>query len=170
MPASPAAEPVASSLGRQALELESRQLLAAGPLGINLAGTLGFVDLMKETRAWSPLAGSTLASDANGWPLADAQILVLDERVNQSYNGPDPNAVQPDIGGTYHLSFTGQASLSADFPGNYTVLNQTYNADDQHDHSRPGGRAQLAANALYRLPEHGQSQLVPAGPGSATSN
>ena len=107
--------------------LERRELMAAGQLGINLATTLGFVDLMKETRAWSPLTSSTLATDANGWPLADAQVVVLDDRVNQNFNGPDANAVAPNIGGTYSLSFTGQASLSPDFANNFTVQNQVYN-------------------------------------------
>ena len=110
------------------MELEPRQLMAAGPLGINLASTMGYVDLMKETRSWTPLNGSTLALDANGWPLADAQDIVLDERVNQPFNGPDPNAVQPDIGGTYHLSFQGRATISPDWLQNYTVVNQVYNA------------------------------------------
>ncbi len=110
------------------LMLESRQLMAAGPLGINLAGTLGFVDLMKETRAFTPLNSSTLPTDAQGWPEADAQIVVLDERVNQWFNGPDPNAAQPDIGGTYHLSFQGNATVTPDWLQNYTVQNQVYNA------------------------------------------
>ncbi len=107
--------------------LEPRLLLAAGPLGVNLAGTLGYVDLMKETRAWIPLTASGLPTDANGWPQADAQILVLDERVNQPFNGPDSNAPQPNIGGLYHLSFQGQATVSPDWLKNYTVQNQVYN-------------------------------------------
>ena len=99
--------------------------MAAGPLGINLAESMGYVDLMKETRGWTPLNGSTSALDTNGWPLTDAQNIVLDERVNQS---ADPNAVQPDIGGTYHLSFQGRATISPDWLQNYTVVNQVYNA------------------------------------------
>ena len=107
--------------------LEPRQLLAAGPLGINLAGTMGYVDLMKETRPWTPLGGAaTLPLDSQGWPQADAQIIVRDDRVNQWYNGPDPNAPAIDIGGTYHLSFTGKATLSPDYPNNYSVQNQVY--------------------------------------------
>jgi len=108
------------------MALESRQLLAAGPLGIDLASTLGYVDLMKESQAWQPLNSGTLPLDANGWPLADAQIVVLDERVDQFYNGPDPVAAQPDIGGTYHLSFQGQATVQSDGLQNFTVQNQVY--------------------------------------------
>ena len=84
--------------------------------------------MIKETGAWTPLRTPTLPTDANGWPLVDARVLVLDERVNQSYNGPDNNAVTPDIGGTYHLSFQGQADLDPDSPQNFTVQNQVYNA------------------------------------------
>ena len=109
------------------LGLERRQLLAAGAVGINLT-SLGYVDLMKETRPWTPLGSSTLPVDANGWPMGDAQIVVLDERVNQSFNGPDANAVQPDIGGTYHLSFQGKATVTRDWLDDYTVQNQVYNS------------------------------------------
>ena len=89
---------------------------------------MGYVDLMKETRNFTPLGASTLPLDSKGWPLADAEILVLDDRDNQFYNGPDPGATAIDIGGTYHLSFTGQAFLSPGFPRNYSVANQVYNA------------------------------------------
>ena len=37
--------------------------------------------------------------------------MVFDDRVNQPWNGPDPNASQPDMSGTYHLSFHGQADI-----------------------------------------------------------
>ena len=110
------------------MALEDRQLMATGALGIDLASTLGYVNLMQETRAWTPLNAPTLATDASGWPLADAQIVVFDDRVNQSYNGPDSNAVQPDTGGTYHLSFQGQATIKPDYFQNFAVQNQLYNA------------------------------------------
>ena len=108
--------------------LESRQLMAAGPLGINLSNSLGFVDLMKEARNFTSLNGSTLPLSATGWPEADAEIIVLDDRDNQYFNGPDPNAVPIDVGGTYHLSFTGRATLGPGYANNYTVENQVYNA------------------------------------------
>ena len=102
--------------------------MAAGPLGINLAGSLGFVDLMKQAQAFTSLTSTPLATDSNDWPLGDASVLIFDQRLNQPWNGPDPGAVTPDIGGTYHLSFQGQATVSPDWPGNYTVQNQVYNA------------------------------------------
>jgi hypothetical protein len=108
-------------------ELEARSLLAAGPLGLNLS-TMDFVDVMKTVRDWSPLGQSSVPRDANGWPTSDASICVFDDRVNQPWNGPDPNAVPPDISGTYYLSFHGEATVAApswDYPL-VTMQNQTY--------------------------------------------
>src|SRR3954467_1004410 len=88
--------------------LERRELLAAGPLGMNV--DLEYVDIMKESNQWlsvSGVAGSNL--DASGWPTTDASVGIFDNRVNQPWNGPDPNAVPPDMSGTYHLSFHGKA-------------------------------------------------------------
>ena len=102
--------------------------MAAGPLGINLTEKIDYVDLMKQARKFTPLVGSTLPLDSKGWPQADAEIIVVDDRDNQWFNGPDPKATPIDIGGTYHLSFTGRATLPPVFPNNYTVQNQFYNA------------------------------------------
>src|SRR4051794_14582000 len=87
--------------------LESRDMPAAGPLGINVLPQ--YVDAMKQAQDWSG------PRDANGWPLNDSSVAVIDDRVNQPWNGPDPNAVPPDDGGTYHLSFNGQATIGG-FP------------------------------------------------------
>src|SRR3954468_1766949 len=85
--------------------LEGRELLAAGPLGIN-AGIPEFVDAIKDSNDWG---GAPV--DSRGWPTTDATIVVLDDRVNQPWNGPDPNASVPNMSGTYHLSFTGRADV-----------------------------------------------------------
>ena len=109
--------------------LDARLLLTAGPLGLNLTGAPEFVDAIKDSVGWSPVGTATsITRDANGWPTSDASVLVLDERVNQPWNGPDPNAVQPNIGGTYSLSFHGQAAVMP--PGwlnIFTVQDQAYN-------------------------------------------
>jgi hypothetical protein len=112
-----------------ALLLESRELMAAGPLGVNLTG-FDFVNAMMDAQGWQPAPGqTTLTRDANGWPTSDATVLVMDDRVNQSWNGPDPNAAFPNIGGTYALSFQGQATLTPQsWLQNWTVQNQVYNA------------------------------------------
>ncbi|MDB5349022.1 MAG: hypothetical protein JWN86_269 [Planctomycetota bacterium] len=103
-------------------------MLSAGPLGLN--ASLDFVDAMKSVRDWTGLSGQLVsARDANGWPTSDAQIIVIDDRVNQSWNGPDPKAVAPDISGTYHLSFHGQALVSPpNWNVNFTVQNASYDA------------------------------------------
>ena len=113
---------------RPALEsLELRSLLSAGPLGLNASPE--YVNLMNSVRDWSVAPGrSTLTRDANGWPTSDATIAVADDRVNQAWNGPDPAAVAPDLGGTYHLSFNGQATLGTGWAGGWTPQNQVYNA------------------------------------------
>ncbi|MGO9600947.1 MAG: hypothetical protein ACLP7Q_23445, partial [Isosphaeraceae bacterium] len=50
---------------------------------------------------------------------------MFDDRVNEPWDGPDPNASQPDMSGTYHLSFQGQANISA-WPA--SIQNVSYNA------------------------------------------
>ena len=106
--------------------LESRDLLAAGPLGLNLS-SIDFVDVLKQSTGDPTAAGQApLSLDSHGWPTVDASILLIDDRVNQAWNGPDPNAAQPDIGGTYHLSFHGQATIGTPWNRIFTVQNQTY--------------------------------------------
>ena len=106
--------------------LEARSLMAAGPLGIN--ATPEYIDVMKTTRDWQQLpGGAPLSRDASGWPTSDAEIVLFDQRVNQPWNGPDPGAVAPDLGGTYHLSFQGQAYVGP--PGwnqNLSIQNYAY--------------------------------------------
>ena len=59
--------------------LESRQMLTAGPLGLNLDPNMEFVDAIKETRDWAPASGrTTVTRDANGWPTSDASLVVFD--------------------------------------------------------------------------------------------
>ena len=99
--------------------LGARTLPAAGPLGIDV-GTPEYVDMIKQSGGfYSPV-------DSRGWPAADDSIVVFDDRVNEPWNGPDPNASQADMSGTYHLSFQGQASVSASWPA--TIQNAVYNA------------------------------------------
>ncbi len=113
--------------------LEHRQLLTAqlptaGPLGINIGSSLQYVDMMKDAGNWGPISQAPPTLDAEGWPTSDASILVEDARVNQPWNGPDPNAVAPVLDGTYHLSFHGQATVTPNWLGNFTVHDQVYNA------------------------------------------
>ena len=99
--------------------LGARTLPAAGPLGIDV-GTPEYVDMIKQSNGFfGPV-------DSRGWPAADDSIVVFDDRVNEPWNGPDPNASQADMSGTYHLSFQGQSSVSASWP--VTIQNAVYNA------------------------------------------
>ena len=112
--------------------LEPRQLLAAGALGVNveISPFTSFVNLLQTNPGWGPAPGQVSAAtlNASGDPSGDA-TLSFDLRVNQSWNGPDPNAQQLNLSGTYHLSFNGQANVvpeSGALP--FAVQNQAYNA------------------------------------------
>ncbi len=93
-----------------------------GGVGINLMGNYdwtrqyAFADAMRHSRGWgSVLAPWDLAApvDADGWPTADAGIIVLTNGVH--------------IGGTYRLSFRGTASV-APRASALTVQNPVYDA------------------------------------------
>ncbi len=114
--------------------LEGRLLLAAGNFGINveISPYASFVNLLQTPGSWGDAPGdtNTLAYNSSGDPESDA-ALIFDLRVNQSWNGPDPNAVAPNLSGTYSLSFNGQATIQTEYPGSstpFTVENQAYNA------------------------------------------
>lgn len=93
-----------------------------GGVGINLMGNYDwtrqyvFADAMRHSRGWgSVLAPWDLAApvDADGWPTADAGIIVLTNGVN--------------IGGTYRLSFRGTARV-APVSSPLAVQNLVYDA------------------------------------------
>jgi hypothetical protein len=114
--------------------LESRRLLAAGTLGLNveLSSYASFVNWLQVPGPWTdnPGQSTTITLNSSNDPTTDATLL-FDLRVNQPFNGPDPNAVPPDLSGTYSLSFNGQATIEPEFPGfstTFTVENQVYNA------------------------------------------
>ncbi len=97
---------------------------SSGPVGvgINLMGNYDwsrqyvFADAMRNSRGWgSVLAPWDLAApvDADGWPTADAGVIVLTNGVN--------------IGGTYHLSFRGRATV-APRASSLTLQNVVYDA------------------------------------------
>ena len=114
--------------------LESRALLAAGPFGLNvdIGPYPSFVNWLQTPGNWGDVPGQStpITLNASGDPQSDA-VLLFDDRVNQPWNGPDPNAVPPNLSGTYHLAFNGQATISTEYPGfstPFTVQNQAYNA------------------------------------------
>lgn len=97
---------------------------AAVPFGTN-GGAVDFVDLAKQA-PWN----NTAPLDANGWPLGDNSINLLDVRHNMPWNGPDPTAINADISGTYRISFVGQAVLEAstEWGTGAVIRNQVYQA------------------------------------------
>ena len=100
----------AATVQPQSLTLDPNK---AVPFGIYSG--FEFVDLVKQGVRFDKLPGSTLQSlplDDNGWPQADFQYIFADGRRNMPWNGADFNGTNPDLSGTYHLSFTGQAVLS----------------------------------------------------------
>jgi hypothetical protein len=114
--------------------LESRRLLAAGAFGLNVVvdPNFSFVNMLQLPGRWYDYSATdeiqTTKFNASGDPSQDAS-LVIDYRVDRIWNGPDPAAVPPDLSGTYHLSFQGQATLEPTFPepiAQFTVQNQVY--------------------------------------------
>jgi hypothetical protein len=121
-------------------QLESRELLAAGPFGLNveIGDYASLVNWLQFPGSWSTAPGQTnpIALNASGDPTSDA-ALTFDYRVNQSWNGPDPNAVPPDLSGTYHLSFNGQATIQSNSTYGatpFSVQNQIYDAATNTTH------------------------------------
>ena len=99
--------------------------VAVQPFGTN-GGSVDFVDLVKQISGWT----SSSPLDSNGWPQSDNSVVLIDARQNMPWDGPDPTAVAPDRSGTYHLSFTGQATLTAstEWGSGATIQNQSYNS------------------------------------------
>jgi hypothetical protein len=73
-----------------------------------------FADAMKSSRKWQNLNGTDATLDANGWPTADASI-VVHHGVNRFH-------------GTYKLSFTGNGTVVAGMATNVQIVNKVYNA------------------------------------------
>ena len=107
----------------------------SGKIGIELepptdgSRTRAFVDLAKSFRPFQTLDGKHEApTDAAGWLTTDGQAVFFDIRPVPAWNPPidDPAAFQPDWSGTYHLSFTGQAVVTAIDAPLVTVQHQRY--------------------------------------------
>jgi hypothetical protein len=114
--------------------LEERRLLAAGNFGLNveISPFASFVNLLQTPGRWGDAPGqtNTIVLNSSNDPESDA-VLIFDMRVNEPWDGPDPNAIPINLTGTYHLSFNGQATIQPANPGSsttFTVQNQVYNA------------------------------------------
>ena len=101
--------------------------------GINLGNihSDGYVDMVKGALPFDkgstdvPLAGAEL--DADGWPLRDFRLLLMDNRPVAEWNNliDDPEAYRVDYSGTYQGSFKGKAQIN-NIGGPWAVENQAY--------------------------------------------
>ena len=95
----------AVQLGWSSASVPFQVIEAATPIGINSSAVLPgepgniFADVVKQSKPFSAYSntGATVAVDANGWPLADASMVLWT-------SGREMN-------GTYQVSFTGEAKL-----------------------------------------------------------
>lgn len=95
-----------------------------GQIGVEVDDRpLAFVNLQSEGQA---LIGGPL--DANGWPMSDCIAVVFDQRPIPAWAPPidDPAQYQPDVSGTYLVSFQGQATLTAEGGSPITFSDQAY--------------------------------------------
>ncbi|MBL4716417.1 MAG: T9SS type A sorting domain-containing protein [Bacteroidia bacterium] len=90
-------------------------------IGINVSDddrNLFFIDVVKSSGSWEELDGNgnTIGDapiDSSGWPTTDFQMNLWDMRPLFAWVPPmdDPDSFQIDLGGTYKLSYMGQADI-----------------------------------------------------------
>ncbi|MGA2888236.1 MAG: sugar-binding protein [Terracidiphilus sp.] len=145
------------------------QTIFPGQIGVEVADRpTGFVDAFKDQgRLFIGSSGNPVATDANGNPLSDGIAVVFDDRPVPEWLGfaDDPAAYQPDMSGTYQVSFQGQATLS-NVSGAPTLIfaNQTYNAATNTTTvsvTMPGGPTYADGPALMEI-SFTNTQLTPS--------
>ena len=115
----------------------------------------GFIDAFKDQgRLATNSSGAAVPTDANGNPLSDATVVIFDDRPVPAWAPPidDPAQYQPNMSGTYTMSFTGQAVLGS-VAGNPTLKfsNQSYSSATNTttvNVNLPGGPSYAAGPAL----------------------
>ena len=105
----------------------------AGRIGVEITDQpTAFVDAAKVLRQFQLASNNAPAPiDANGWPTSDAYTVLFDYRAVPAWDPPidDPVAFQPDMSGTYKLSFNGQATITCqDTSAGATLTHQVYDA------------------------------------------
>jgi len=103
----------------------------AGRIGVEITDQpTAFVDVAKVLRQFQLASNEAPAPmDASGWPTTDAYTVLFDYRAVPAWAPPidDPVAFQPDMSGTYKLSFNGQATVTfRDTTAGATLSNQIY--------------------------------------------
>lgn len=104
-----------------------------GRIGVEVTDQpTAFVDAAKILRQFQLASnGAPAPHDANGWPASDAYTVLFDYRAVPAWDPPidDPTSFQPDMSGTYKLSFNGQANVSfRDTSAGVTLTHQIYDA------------------------------------------
>ncbi|WP_218028936.1 discoidin domain-containing protein [Tengunoibacter tsumagoiensis] len=106
------------------------------PLGLNVDfNEQSLVDMIQNNQRFEQVGSTPLTEDSNGWPTSDFQW-TEDNRYTFAWNSSatniDPLKNATDLSGTYKLSFTGQAVLTAagDDPAHQatTISNQSYSS------------------------------------------
>lgn len=87
-----------------------------------------FVNLVRNARAFEALNGDEVAMDAQGWPMSDVRLVVLEAWPEAEWwSETDGQEAHPtDLSGTYTCSFKGKANVSKDY-GDFTVSAVSYN-------------------------------------------
>ena len=121
------------------VQAKTAQAQASGnmPIGLNVDfNEQSLVDLIQNDPRFQQLNSTTpLTQDTKGWPTSDF-VWVLDNRYTYAWvsgaTDIDPLKKSTDLSGTYKLSFSGQATLTAggDDPAHMatTISNQIYNS------------------------------------------
>ena len=125
-----------SSATTQTVATTNSGVLAGSKLGINLSWVndwgdqqLTFVDVMKNARGFAQIAdywdpvNYPVPLNSNGWPSTDFGIMFL--TFPSDPLGRPVSVTDPSMLGTYHLSFTGTATVTSP---DCTVQNVNYNA------------------------------------------
>ena len=122
---------------RQVVHAASTLQVGAEVSGGDSDRAFPFVDAQKWARGFTQISDTSKNTplDAHGWPQSDFAEVIFDYRPFPAWAPPieDPENFQPDVSGTYHVSFTGQATI-APFAGDsgatgaFTIANQSYNS------------------------------------------
>ncbi len=111
--------------GQNTAKFQNVQVISTPPVGAGLEQvrdySMGnpFVDIAKQARTFQgPNLGPNVATDANGWPLADFMTILLTGYANTAHLN----------NGTYHGSFTGQADIGTWLTPGGQIKNKSYDA------------------------------------------
>ena len=148
--------------------------LLPAQIGVNISlpergGT--YIDLAKENYRWNDVVtGQTITADAvdeHGWPATDVEYIV-DFRPVAEWAGSidDPEVYRLDVSGTYHCSFSGQATVTGVIGGQVTNLAHNVNTNvSTFDFEVPSG-----SNGFFIIRFVGTRRTQQSGLGTGFTN